>query len=81
MGYYRSSNDRCLVVFALPVILAWYVVKFALAICACALVVPVRIIWLLFTIPVNIFTGEDHTADWEDSDFLASVWQLFFPAK
>lgn len=80
MGYYRN-NDGCLVIFALPVILAWYAAKFVLAICACALVVPVRLIWLLFTIPAKIFTGEDHTADWEDSDFMASVWHIFFPEK
>lgn len=81
MGYYGSNNDGCLAVFALPLILAWYVIKFVLAICACALVIPVRLFWLLITIPISIFTGEDHTADWQDSDFMAAVWQIFFPAK
>ena len=80
MSYY-GNNDGCLVILALPVILAWYVLKFALAICACALVVPVRLVWLLITIPINIFTGEDHTADWEDGEFMSGMWQLFFPAK
>lgn len=80
MGYY-NSNDGCLVIFGLPLILAWYILKFMLAICACALVIPVRLIWLLITIPMTLFTGEDHTADWDDSDFLSSMWQVFFPTK
>lgn len=73
------NNDGCSFIFFLPFIIAYYVIKFALAIMACSLVVPVRIIWLLITIPVNIFTGEDHTADWQDSDFINSVWRMFFP--
>lgn len=80
MGY-KSTNDGCLVIFALPFILAWYVLKFVLAIAACCLVIPVRIIWLLITIPVNIFTGEDHTADWDDGDFMCAMWSVFFPSK
>jgi len=80
MGYYRN-DDGCLVILALPFIAAWYILKFVLAICACALVIPARIIWLWITIPVKIFTGEDHSADWDDGDFLASMWKVFFPVK
>ena len=80
MSYY-SNNDGCLAFLALPIIAAWYILKFALAICACALVVPVRLIWLLVTIPICIFTGEDHTADWDDGDFMGGMWQVFFPSR
>lgn len=80
MSYYRN-NDGCLAVLALPLIVAWYIVKFAVAICACALVIPARLIWLLITIPISIFTGNDHTADWEDGDFMAAMWNIFFPSK
>lgn len=80
MGY-NSTNDGCLFIFAIPFIVAWYVLKFVLAIAACCLVVPVRIIWLLITIPVNIFTGEDHTADWDDGDFMSAMWNIFFPSN
>ena len=80
MGY-NSTNDGCLFIFALPFIVVWYVLKFVLAIAACCLVVPVRIIWLCLTIPVKMFTGEDHTADWDDVDFMASMWKVFFPNK
>ena len=80
MSYYRN-NDGCLAVLALPLIVAWYIVKFAAAICACALVIPARLIWLLITIPISIFTGNDHTADWEDGDFMAAMWNIFFTSK
>ena len=80
MSYYRN-NDGCLAVLALPLFVAWYIAKFAVAICACALVIPARLIWLLVTIPINIFTGNDHTADWEDGDFMAAMWNIFFPSK
>ena len=80
MLYYRN-NDGCLAVLALPLIVAWYIVKFVVAICACALVIPARLIWLLITIPISIFTGNDHTADWEDGDFMAAMWNSFFPSK
>lgn len=76
MGYYRN-NDGGLVVFALPFILAWYIVKFVVAICAC--VIPARFIWLFITIPMKFFTGEDHSADWEDGDFMRAMWHVFFP--
>lgn len=78
---YNGNSDGCLFIFALPFILAWYAVKFVLAICACALVIPVRLIWLIITVPVKIVTGEDHSADWEDSDFMSAMWQVFFPSK
>ena len=80
MGY-KSTNDGCLFIFALPFIVAWYALKFVLAIAACCLVIPVRIIWLLITIPVNILTGEDHTADWDDVDFMSAMWNVFYPRK
>ena len=80
MAYY-GKNDGCLVVFALPFILAWYIVKFAVAICACALVIPARFIWLFITIPMKLFTGEDHSADWDDGDFMSGMWHIFFPAR
>ena len=80
MSYY-GNNDGCLVILALPIIVAWYALKFALAICACALVVPVRLIWLIITIPISIITGNDHTDDWEDGEFMSGMWQIFFPAK
>lgn len=80
MSYY-GNNDGCLVILALPIIVAWYALKFALAICACALVVPVRLIWLIITIPISIITGNDHTDDWEDGEFMSGIWQIFFPAK
>ena len=80
MGY-NSTNDGCLFIFALPFIVAWYAAKFVLAIAACCLVIPVRIIWLMITIPVNIFTGEDHTADWDDGDFMSVMWNVFFLSK
>ena len=66
---------------ALPLIAASYIAKFAVAICACALVIPARLIWLLITIPITIFTGNDHTADWGDGDFMAAMWTAFFPNK
>ena len=80
MGY-NSTNDGCLFIFALPFIVVWYVLKFVLAIAACCLVVPVRIISLFLTIPVDMFTGEDHTADWDDVDFMSAMWNVFFPSK
>lgn len=80
MSYY-SNNDGCFYILALPLILGWHIAKFVIAICACALVVPVRIAWLFVTIPIRIFTGEDHTADWEDSAFIGEVWSIFFPSK
>ena len=80
MGY-NSTNDGCLLIFAIPFIIAWYALKFVLAIAACCLVIPVRIAWLFITIPVNIFTGEDHTADWDDVDFMSAMWNIFFPSK
>ena len=80
MSYYRN-NDGCLAILALPLIVVWYIAKFAVAICACALVIPARLIWLLITIPINIFTGNDHTADWEDGDFMSAMWSIFFPSK
>ena len=78
MGY-DNSSDGCFTILALPLILAWYAVKFVLAVGTCLLVIPVRIIWLLITIPMTIFTGEDHTAGWEDSYFMETMWRLFFP--
>lgn len=78
MGY-NNTNDGCLIIFALPFILAWYVLKFVLAIAACSIVVPVRIIWLFISIPINIFTGQDHTADWDDGDFMSAMWNVFSP--
>ena len=80
MGYY-NNNSGCLAILAIPFFAAWYVVKFLLAIVACCLVVPVRIIWLLITIPAHLFTGEDHTNDWADADFMAGMWHVFFPEK
>ena len=80
MGY-NNTNDGCLLIFALPFIVAWYALKFVLAIATCCLVIPVRIIWLLITIHVNIFTGEDHTADWDDGHFMGAMWNVFFPRK
>lgn len=81
MGYYGSNNDGCLAILALPLVVAWYILKFVVAICACALVIPARLIWLIITIPMTVFTGEDHSADWDDGDFMTAMWQLFFPAK
>lgn len=81
MGYYGNNNDGYLIFFALPFIVAWHIIKFVLAIATCCLVVPVRFIWLFITIPAKIFTGEDHSNDWEDSDFINSVWRTFFPGK
>ena len=81
MSYYGSNNDGCLVLLAIPIFLAWNILKGALAICACALVIPIRIIWLFVTIPINIFTGEDHTADWADEDFMSNMWHIFFPSR
>lgn len=78
MSYY-NQNDGCLTILALPLIAAWYIIKFAIAICACALVIPFRFLWLFITIPVKLFTGEDHSNDWEDGDFMNSMWRVFFP--
>lgn len=80
MGY-NSTNDGCLFIFASSFIIAWYALKFVFAIAACCLVIPVRLVWLFITIPVNIFTGEDHTADWDDVDFMSAMWNIFFPSK
>ena len=80
MGY-NSANDGCLFLFAIPFIVAWYAIKFVIAIAACCLVIPVRFIWLFLTIPAKIFTGEDHTADWDDVDFMIAMWNVFFPSK
>ena len=81
MAYYKNDDGCFFILFALPVIAAWNIVKLALAICACSLVIPIRLFWLMITIPMNILTGEDHTADWEDGDLISGIWQLFFPAK
>jgi len=80
MGY-NNSSDGCLMIFALPLIIVWYAAKFVLALGACLLVIPVRIIWLLITIPMRIFTGEDHSADWEDGAFMSAMWHVFSPEK
>ncbi len=80
MSYY-NNNDGCLAILALPLIVVWYIVKFVVALCVCALVIPARLIWLFITIPINIFTGHDHTADWEDGDFMAAIWNVIFPSK
>ena len=76
---YHNNNDGCLTILALPLMVVWYIVKFVVAICACALVIPIRLIWLFITIPINIFTGDDHTADWEDGGLMAAIWNAFFP--
>lgn len=81
MGYYRNDDGCLLILLGLPIIAAWNILKFILAVAACCLVVPVRIIWLMITIPVNILTGDDHTADWEDGDFMSAMWGLFFPSR
>ena len=81
MFYYRNDDGCLATLVALPLIVAWYVLKFALAICVCALVVPVRLIWLLITLPISIFTGEDHTADWDDGCFMGAIWNIFFPSN
>lgn len=81
MSYNGNNNDGCLLIFSLPFIAAWYIIKFVVAICACALVIPIRLIWLFITIPLKLFTGEDHSNDWEDMDFIGSVWRVFFPEK
>ena len=81
MGYYGNNNDGCLVIFALPFIALWYIIKFIAAIAACCLVIPARFIWLFITIPAHLFTGEDHTNDWEDMDFISGMWHVFFPEK
>lgn len=81
MGYYSNRNDGCAFILFLPFFLAWYVIKFVLAIAACCLVIPVRLLWLFITIPVCIFKGEDHTADWDDADFISSMWHIFFPER
>ncbi|MBR5678398.1 MAG: hypothetical protein IKX20_09735 [Paludibacteraceae bacterium] len=78
MSYY-NQNDGCLTILALPLIAAWYIIKFVIAICACALVIPFRFIWLFITIPMKLFTGEDHSNDWGDGDFISSMWRVFFP--
>ena len=69
MSYYR--DDGCLATLVtLPLIAAWHILKFALIICVNMLLIPVRFIWLLITIPISIFTGKDFTDDLTD---------LFFP--
>ncbi len=80
MAYH--SNDGCLgIIIILPIYLAFIIIKAVLAIAVSALVVPVRILWLLYSLPVWIFTGEDLSADWVDMDFISAVWDYFFPKK
>lgn len=80
MAYH--SNDGCLgIIIILPIYLAFILVKAVLAIALSVLVIPVRLFWLLYSIPVRIFTGEDISADWEDMDFISAVWDYFFPKK
>lgn len=67
--------------FALPFILAWYVVKIVVDISACALVIPARIIWHFFTISIKIFTGEELSADWEDGEYISAMLYVFFLVK
>lgn len=80
MAYH--GNDGCLgIIIILPIYLAYLIVKFVLAIAVSALVVPVRLIWLIYSLPVKIFTGDDISADWDDMDFISAVWDYFFPKK
>lgn len=80
MAYH--SNEGCLgIIIILPIYLAYIIVKFVLAIAVSALVVPVRLIWLIYSLPVGIFTGKDITAEWDDMDFISAVWDYFFPKK
>ncbi len=74
-----GNNDGCMAILVLPIIAVWYIIKFVLAICACALVIPIRIFWLIITIPFKLFTGEDHSNDWADGDFMSAMWHVFFP--
>ena len=77
-----NSNDGCVgIIIILPIYLAFIIVKAVLAIAVSVLVVPVRILWLLYSLPVWIFTGDDISADWDDMDFISAVWDYFFPKK
>lgn len=75
-----ANDGGCLGFLIILVIFGiWYIIKFILAIVACLLVIPVRIIYLLYAIPYGIFTGDDISNDWTDEEFVSAMWHIFFP--